>query len=176
MQFPLFTKSRSTFVVLCLFFMSTLQVMSCSDKKESPPVPLGKMQQILLELQYAEVYATGLYPDSLKKKFDKNLDSLAVFYQSIFKHHQLSEAEFKTAMEWYKAHPVQLDSLYARVLSNVNEQQAILEKEKANKKDTLSAKDSIKSVDTSYVKKQRDSLRAKLRSFDTTSKTKTIKP
>ena len=122
----------------------------------------------MVDLHMAEAYSVGLYPDSTRKKFDKNPDSLAVYYASVLKHHNLDVIQFKKAVDWYKQHPEMLDSLYNRVLDQASELEAELEKKGGGTDKNKPGKDSadIKSVqDTSYVQKQRDSLRLNRRFF-----------
>lgn len=157
--------------VACLFLPALVllvAVLSCSEKKQKPPISLDEMQLLLLDLHLAESYSVGLYPDSLKKKFDKNPDSLAVYYAAVFRHHNINADEFKEVMDWYKQHPDMLDSLYNRVLDKANELQAEQDKKEAAAGKTNIKNDSLSSkpgLDTTYVKRQRDSLRQNRRTF-----------
>jgi len=151
-----------------LAFATLIMAASCSEEKEKPPVSLDKMQWLLLDIHLAESYSVGLYPDSLKKKFDKNPDSLAVYYAAVFRHHHIDVDKFKEVMDWYKRHPEMLDSLYNRVLDKANEMQAEQDKKDASAGKNNTSKDSLgikPGIDTSYVQKQRDSLRQNRRTF-----------
>ena len=85
----------------------------------------------MYDIHLAETYSQGL-GDTTGNKFDKNYDSLAVFYSSIFKHHKITFEEFNEALEWYRKRPAQMDSLYAGILDRLN---------------TLKAKEGIKDID-----------------------------
>jgi hypothetical protein len=141
---------------------------SCSKPQEKPPIELDKMKLIVADLSIAEEYAKGLFPDSINNKLDKNPDSLATFYASIWKHHQIDREEFQEAFDWYKSHPLLLDSLYALVLTEITEQQV-----QVTPSTTTTAHDSTSnpantSVDSSPVKRQRDLLKARRKIFDST--------
>ena len=164
---------------LLLLIQVLIMAISCSEKKERPPVSLEKMQSLMVDLHLAETYSVGLYPDSLRKKFDKNPDSLAVYYAAILAHHHLDITQFKTAVDWYKQHPEMLDSLYNRVLSLANELQAEQEKKETEAGKNKPGRDSANvraEQDTSYVKKQRDSLRLNRRLFQGDTPGKNNKP
>lgn len=78
------------------------------------------MKQVLADIHLAEAYSQGL-GDSTRNRFDKNYDSLAGFYSSILKHYDLSFEDFNEAIAWYKKRPVMMDSLYAKVLTQLME-------------------------------------------------------
>jgi len=104
-------------------FISALFQYGCKSLPDKPPVPQDKMTRVLLDMQLAESYSMGL-GDSVKNKFEKNYDSLAIFYQSILKHHKLTLEEFTTAMDWYEAHPVMIDSVFNNVINLLSETKA----------------------------------------------------
>lgn len=72
------------------------------------------MSKIILDLQVAEVYSLGL-GDSVKNKYEKNYDSLNAFYTSVLKHYNISFEDYNHAMDWYKNHPIMMDSLFVTV-------------------------------------------------------------
>lgn len=117
------------------------------------------MGKILLDLQIAETYSLGL-GDSVKNKFEKNYDSLAIFYSSILKHYNVSYEEFQDAMDWYKARPIIIDSLYNRVITQIAETKA---KEQikdvvpidAAKPETAEHRDSLKNIKDSILNKKK---------------------
>jgi hypothetical protein len=109
-------RALSLSLLLCSIF-------SCKQGQEKPPVPEEKMQEILVDMHLAESYSQGL-GDSSVNRFQKNYDSLASFYTSILKHHSLSFEDFNEALEWYKERPMRIDTLYGKVLNQLNELKA----------------------------------------------------
>lgn len=112
---------RVTVAVLIFVGLGACQ----QPKMPSPPIPMAKMEKILLDLQLAETYSLGL-GDSIANRFTKNKDSLAVFYQAIFDHHQITADSFVTAMKWYKNYPALTDSLFTGTLDRLNQEMARL--------------------------------------------------
>lgn len=96
---------------------------SCKQGVEKPPLPEEKMQQVLLDIHLAETYSLGL-GDSTRNRFEKNYDSLAVFYRSILKHHGLTFEAFNDALSWYRERPEAIDSLYVKVINRLSELKA----------------------------------------------------
>lgn len=97
-----------------------LSLSACKPAKETPPVPEATMMKVLTDMHLAEVYSQGI-GDSVRNRFEKNYDSLSAFYISILKHHKISFETFNETIAWYKERPAMMDSLYARVLSNLVE-------------------------------------------------------
>lgn len=144
---------------------------SCRQKKEEPPIPEPKMQQILLDIHLAETYSQGL-GDSVQNKFEKNYDSLGGFYTTILKHHKISFEEFNDALNWYRERPIRIDSLYTRVLNDMNELKAkfgIRDLEDEKEGDQSVPPPPPSSVDTQTVKKS-TTLRNKPITVDTAAK------
>lgn len=93
-------------LVITLFFLA-----SCNNGK--PPVTEAKMALVLTDLHLAEARATQLPPDSGgHSDLGRNLDSLAVFYKEVLHRYNLDTAQFRQALDWYMAHPKELDSVY----------------------------------------------------------------
>jgi len=77
------------------------------------------MEKVLLDVQLAEVYSTMASKDSTQLQGLKNNDSLAVYYKEIFTHHHIDANQFMTSLDWYRAHPEELDSVYRAVLNRL---------------------------------------------------------
>ena len=104
-----------------LFFLLSFAVcLLISCKHDKPPIDPKKMEAILYDVQTAEVYSTMAGKDSVKDFGQKNEDSLAAYYAAIFKHYNISVASFKTAVEWYRARPSELDSIYSKLLPKLD--------------------------------------------------------
>ncbi len=101
-------------------FVFFLFLLSCG--KETPPVPPQKMAAVLVDIHLAEARALQILPDSGKPAPapGRNLDSLALFYQSILHHHGMDTADFRRAMDWYVLHPEQLDSAYKQGIAGLD--------------------------------------------------------
>lgn len=124
------------------------------------------MAGILLDIHLAESYSQGL-GDSMTNKFEKNYDTLPSFYTSILKHHDVSFEDFNEAMDWYKQRPVNIDTLYGKVINQLNELKAVKgindlkedKKEESVKRTADSMKRQLSAADT--AKNKTDSLQKK---------------
>ena len=115
---------KLTFIPILLFLLS---VCACRSKEENH-LSAKEMQQILFDIHLAEAYSMVLQPDSLHKTTERNMDSLATYYVTIFKHYHITSTEFEQSMDWYKKHPEELDSVYTRMIPEMSK----LEKERTN--------------------------------------------
>lgn len=112
--------------------------VSCGNKSTAP-LSSDKMRDLLFDLQTAEAYSTGKFEgDSLGQKANvKNPDTLAKYYAMVFKHHDISQADFEQAIDWYLKHPDELTAVYSKVIDT-----ATYFKTKFGKKD-LTIPDSV---------------------------------
>lgn len=111
-------KKYSGLLVSCFVFAA----VAC---KSDEPAHLSaeKMQAVLKDIQVAETYSTMVARDSLHMTNEKNADSLALYYKEIFQHHHITRQEFESSMKYYEQHPDDLDSIYGRVLTDMNKMQ-----------------------------------------------------
>ncbi len=107
------------FVFVMLFF-------SCKrDQYSGDHLSKEVMQKVMLDINLAEAYSISA-KDSLHRAGAKNVDSLSAFYKRIFDHYKITEQEFTQSLDWYKSHPEELDSVYARIIPIANRLQAQL--------------------------------------------------
>lgn len=85
------------------------------DGNSGPHLPRDVMQKVLLDVNLAEAYCISV-KDSLHRPGAKNIDSLSAFYKQIFDHYKITEDEFNSSLTWYKYHPAELDSIYAKLI------------------------------------------------------------
>ncbi len=108
-----------------VLFLFCLLAISCKEEEIIPPISVEKMKSIVLDIQLAETYSTGLGTDTTQNiTFKKNEDSLALFYTSIWKHHDIDASEFENYYTWYKEHPIYLDSVFTLVLEEMSKEKA----------------------------------------------------
>lgn len=110
-------------LLLCITLAGSVALWSCSS--DDAPVSRAQMADVLRDIHLAEAWAGLAGPDSLRSPSSRrNLDSLATYYSAILAKYKLSQQQFSSAYAWYKAHPTELDSVYARVLPMLNELEA----------------------------------------------------
>lgn len=104
--------------VLTAATLLALLAMGCKRQQEQH---LGweEMQKVLVDIQLAEVYSTMARKDSAQTQGLKNTDSLASFYQEVLTHHHITAEQFIQSLNWYRAHPDQLDSVFAKSLKTL---------------------------------------------------------
>ena len=99
-------------LITCMLFF-----MACKQEKPAD-IPPPKMELILTDLHLAETYSS-MVSDSLHRVNEKNIDSLAVYYNDILKHHNVSKEEFKSSLEWYRNNPSELDTVYGHMIQDM---------------------------------------------------------
>jgi hypothetical protein len=95
-------------------------VMAACTTNEPAHLPAEKMQAVLKDIQLAETYSTMVVRDSAHLNNEKNTDSLALYYKEIFQHHHVTQQEFESSLKYYEQHPDDLDSIYGRILTDMN--------------------------------------------------------
>lgn len=116
-----------------LVFVAVL-IVSCGEKSSNEHLSAKEMEDVLVDIHYAEVYST-MINDSLHKIKHKNKDSLAVFYADILNHHDVTPDFFEQSMTWYENHPGKLEHIYAQVLLRVTTAEGTLQEGNNNKKE-----------------------------------------
>lgn len=97
-----------------------LSLLAACDKSE-PHMPPQRMAPIIADLHLADAWST-MVRDSLYPTADKNYDSLAKWTAEIFARHGVTKDEFNRSMDWYRDHPVELDTMYAHIIPMLEKQ------------------------------------------------------
>ncbi|MBL7718909.1 MAG: DUF4296 domain-containing protein [Flavipsychrobacter sp.] len=96
---------------------------SCQDEVTGTNpdlIPRATLEQVLYDMQLADVYSLSVRKDTTEHYGIKNQDSLSRYYNEILKHHQLTYERFKQTMDWYREHPPELDTVYTNVLNRMS--------------------------------------------------------
>jgi len=104
----------------CLLFML---ILSCGNEKEVPAgiLPQKEMQSVLWDVIRADMLVNYTAArDTSMNKFTKNIE----LYQQIFKLHGITKETFKRSIDYYRTHPVIMqtlfDSLYSKASKTVD--------------------------------------------------------
>ena len=100
---------KITFVFLALI------CVFAACRQTFKPLPPKDLEKLLCDINFAETYSAQIR-DTLHKEAGKNIDSLNYFYQAIMKHYNLTEEQLSANIEWCKAHPEELDSVYGKMI------------------------------------------------------------
>lgn len=104
-----------------------LIILSACRPAASPEIPPEKMQHVLMDIHFAETWSTFLQRDSNdQKSMLRQEDSLASFYQAVFRHHDITLDAFLQSLDWYKRHPEKMDSIYIRMIPEASALEAVL--------------------------------------------------
>ena len=101
------------------FLVMMLCCLSCKEE-EQPHLSREEMMKVLQDVHLAEVYST-MVDFGEERTTNKNLDSLAKYYNVVFQAHGITQEEFNASAEWYAQHPNELDSVYTKMVTSLNE-------------------------------------------------------
>ena len=92
-------------------------LISCSHKSDSIPskiIPKDKMADVLVDVHLAEASADnhGLSAPQVNMM-------MAAKYDSLFKKHEITFAQFKSSYDYYLAHPDVLSEIYSEVVNKL---------------------------------------------------------
>jgi hypothetical protein len=114
---------------LKILLASMMLLVACNSEsgKTADPdangrIPQKTLENILYDMQLADVYSLSVRADSTQNFGQKNQDSLARYYNEIFAHYGVKYEQFSKTIEWYKEHPAQFDTVYQNVLNKMSAQ------------------------------------------------------
>lgn len=108
-------------VLAVLFFLMLMATATACKRGQLGHLPPEEMAPILADLHLADAYS-GILHDSTRAVVGKNYDSLAVWTTAILAKHHITQKEFNQSMDWYRDRPVELDSLYMKVIPLLDKQ------------------------------------------------------
>lgn len=105
-----------------IIFCAIALFSSCEVEDTIPAtnIQAKTFENILYDMQMADVYSQSVRKDTTENYGQKNQDSLSRYYNEIFKHYNVTYDQFNTTMQWYKEHPMNLDTIYNNVLTRVS--------------------------------------------------------
>lgn len=109
-----------------LFLSIVLLGFACSDSGSehtiAPPlnmIPREKMIIILADIQITEAYV-----DDLRKSGVQVRDTSLIYFEKVFKKHDITPAEFEGSLLFYKQNLVDMSEMYSNVITRLNELKA----------------------------------------------------
>ncbi|GAA3951033.1 hypothetical protein GCM10022246_01880 [Pedobacter ginsengiterrae] len=128
---------------------ATIMLFGCKPKIPKDIIAPDKMQKILYDIHVADGYiSTILLPDSSKKV-------AAAYYKGIYKKFEIDSIQYNKSMDYYYAHPKDLDKIYKNISKTLESQKKTLEKVDSLQK----AKIEKVKADKEKLKKTKDSLK-----------------
>lgn len=106
-----------------------LVMFSCKEEK-GKHLPQDKMEQVLLDIQLAEVYSSMAGYDTVLHVPLKNNDSLVRFYREVLKHHNITLDQFRESLDYYRQSPNILDTIFNNLMGTLTLEAAKLGQEK----------------------------------------------
>ena len=110
--------------IFLVIILSIVLLPACKEA-DSPHLPREKMLAVMTDIHMAEVYST-MVNDSTHKSLNKNMDSLAYYYRSVLKHHNVTEDEFSESLDWYSKNPAELDTVYISIMAEISMLEGVL--------------------------------------------------
>lgn len=109
---------RLPVLLLCMCLLN-----ACGDSA-GDRLPPAKMEALLMDIHLAEAWNSVSMRDSIGQQLPRNYDSLATYYNGIYRHYGITAEDFKRSMDWYRAHPAELDSIYSHLNEKLSELEA----------------------------------------------------
>lgn len=125
--------------VFLAFLMSCNNISQTADQQSTVPIiPKEKMIVILADVQITEAYI-----DDLRKSGHPTKDSSILYFEKVFKKHDITPNDFEQSLLFYKGDLEGMDEMYKKVVTRLNELKAKSEeilikmKEDSIKQDSL---------------------------------------
>lgn len=130
---------------IILYISVALILLSCSSSSQNDAeqsstaiIPKEKMIVVLADIQITEAYIDELRKDGIQTR-----DTSLIYFEKVFKKHDITPVEFENSMLFYKKDLINMDEMYTEVITRLNELKAKSEeiviqmKEDSIKQDSL---------------------------------------
>ncbi len=95
-------------------FLVFLLLVACSKSKEKRPANLVGLQTMAYVL--ADMHIADGIVNSKPGNLDSNNQMIVNYREYIYKKYDLDHEQFKSSYDYYVHHPVELDSVYSKVI------------------------------------------------------------
>ena len=103
-----------------IIFLLCITLLGACSKETADVIPEDKMELLLTDIHLAEAWSNEQAKDSSGRVLPRNDDSMAAMYRTIYAHHGVTDSLYRKSMDWYRARPVELDSIYTRMVRRLS--------------------------------------------------------
>jgi hypothetical protein len=133
-----------------LFLSIVILGFACSDSgsenAEVPPVHMIPKEKMIIIL--ADIQITEAYVDDLRKSGVQVRDTSLIYFEKVFKKHDITPAEFEGSLLFYQQNLVGMSEMYSDVITRLNELKAKNEEIILNMKRDSARMDSLQKLQT----------------------------
>lgn len=111
---------------ILLFVFAIFLLLSCSNSSQNDAeqsttaiIPKEKMIVVLADIQITEAYIDQLRKDGIQTR-----DTSLIYFERVFKKHDITPAEFENSMLFYKKDLINMNEMYTKVITRLNELKA----------------------------------------------------
>lgn len=110
-----------------VLLFSVLMACGQADKTPGDVIPPGKMRDILLDMNYAEVFGRDQGVDTARLADSVRELNVKKYYAQILQLHKVSKDEFMHSYRYYELHSDKLEEIYKQMQGIVQQRRAVLD-------------------------------------------------
>lgn len=106
---------------------SVLMACGQADKTPGDVIAPDKMRDILLDMNYAEVFGRDQGADTTRLSDSAREQNVKKYYVQILQLHKVSKDEFMHSYRYYEAHSDKLETIYKQMQEIVQRRRAVMD-------------------------------------------------
>ncbi|MRG48112.1 DUF4296 domain-containing protein [Chitinophaga sp. SYP-B3965] len=110
-----------------VFLLSLLFACGQADRVPKGVLPKDKMRDVLLDMNYAEVFGRDQGIDTARIADSVREQNVKRYYVQILQLHGLSREEFQHSYKYYEYHPDKLEEIYKEMQEIVKRKREVLD-------------------------------------------------
>lgn len=120
-----------------VFLLSLL--FACGEANRVPKgvMPKDKMRDVLLDMNYAEVYGREQGMDTVKIADSVREANVKKYYVQILQMHGVTREEFQYSYKYYEYHPDRLDEIYKEMQDIVKRKRDVMDSVERKKEERM---------------------------------------
>lgn len=113
--------SRINLILLLSVLLFTMSCKNQEDNELSNEKVLSEEQMVVV---LADIHLTESYIDDLRRNGHQTKDSSMIYFEKVFKKHEITPVEFEESLLFYKKDLDNLNKIYTQVITRLNELKA----------------------------------------------------
>jgi len=120
-----------------VFLLSLLFACGEADRVPKDVLAKDKMRDILLDMNYAEVYGRDQGIDTVKVADSIREENVKRYYVQILQLHGISREEFQHSYKYYETHPDKLEEIYKDMQEIVKRKREVVDSIEQKKQERI---------------------------------------